>query len=100
MDKPPGPSISITGDFLEDLDEFICARLERINPEELPAYIQANKESIKLREQMKASFSEELRDALEALLKLHTQMETEVQEQAYRRGLSDGVKLILQNLLS
>lgn len=87
----------LNNNFSEDLNEFFITRQEGINEKAISGrYNEAVREVSKLTAQLKAILkTEEYWKVLNQLLDYTCTLETEATDLAYKRGFSDGVKVVM-----
>lgn len=82
-------------DFLLDLRTFICARTggDAPLPEQSPEFLKRCKASNELHDQLKTILTEEQKKLFTEFDEAKTAVETLAEDNAYLKGLRDGMKL-------
>lgn len=86
----------LSGQFQEDLQNFMYARLDRVDPRrESGKYAEVDDLAERLQEVIESVLGEEDRNKMFELIDLQSVRDEMLTEMYYRRGFEDGVRVIL-----
>lgn len=90
------PAIPLPEDFLEDLEAFICTRLDRLDPgKESEEYAALDETAQELIGRLEAAPPEDAAPLLDELCECYTHRAALMTEMYYRHGFADGIRMIV-----
>lgn len=90
------PGIPLPEDFLEDLELFICTRLDHLDPgKESEEYAALDETVRRLIGRVEAALPEDAAPLLSELCEYYTSRAALMTEMYYRQGFADGMRMIV-----